>query len=100
MAAMRSTEPEILERDLDAVAKFVFHQGGAQGDGYYSLIASASNAYFPHYNAGKRVMQDGQGADIRVAHHMEQSAFGLAFASDEHREGMGAFLEKRDPKFS
>ena len=48
----------------------------------------------------KRVMQDGQGADIRVAHHMEQSAFGLAFASDEHREGMGAFLEKRDPKFS
>jgi len=47
----------------------------------------------------KRVMQDGQDADIRVAHHMEQSAFGLAFASDEHREGMGAFLEKRDARF-
>lgn len=59
MEAMRSTEPEILERDLDAVAKFIFHRNGAQGDGYYSLIASATNAYFPHYNAGKRVMQDG-----------------------------------------
>ena len=29
----------------------------------------------------KRVIQDGQGADIRVAHQLEQSAFGLAFAS-------------------
>jgi enoyl-CoA hydratase len=49
--------------------------------------------------SAKRVMQDGQDADVRVAHHMEQTAFGLAFASDEHREGMGAFLEKRDPSF-
>jgi enoyl-CoA hydratase len=47
----------------------------------------------------KRIMQEGQSADVRVAHHLEQSGFGLAFASDEHREGMGAFLEKRDPKF-
>jgi enoyl-CoA hydratase len=47
----------------------------------------------------KRVMQDGQDADVRVAHHMEQSAFGLAFSSDEHREGMGAFLEKREPEY-
>lgn len=59
MEAMRSTEPEIHERDLDAVAKYVFFLNGAQGQGYYSLIASASNAYFPHYNAGKRLMQDG-----------------------------------------
>ena len=47
----------------------------------------------------KQVIQQGQDADIRTAHALEQNAFGLAFASDEHREGMGAFLEKRDPKF-
>jgi Xaa-Pro aminopeptidase len=59
MEAMRSTEPGIQESELDAVAKFVYFRNGAQGDAYYSLIASAGNAYFPHYNAGKRVMRDG-----------------------------------------
>ncbi len=47
----------------------------------------------------KRVIQQGQDADVRTAHALEQSAFGLVFASGEHREGMGAFLEKRDPEF-
>lgn len=47
----------------------------------------------------KRVIQQGQDADLRTAHTLEQTAFGLVFASDEHREGMRAFLEKRDPKF-
>jgi Xaa-Pro aminopeptidase len=59
MEAMRSTEPGIKEYQLDAVAKYVYHRDGAQGDAYYSLIASASNAYYPHYNAGKRTMEDG-----------------------------------------
>ncbi len=47
----------------------------------------------------KRVLQEGQGADVRVAHALEQQAFGGLFAGDEAREGMAAFLEKRDPKF-
>jgi Xaa-Pro aminopeptidase len=59
MEAMRSTVPGIPESDLDAVAKFVFYRNGAQGDAYYSLIASGPNATFPHYNAGRRIMQDG-----------------------------------------
>jgi Xaa-Pro aminopeptidase len=57
--AMRSTVPGIQESELDAVAKFVYYRNGAQGDAYYSLIASAENAWYPHYNAGKRVMRDG-----------------------------------------
>ncbi len=48
----------------------------------------------------KRVLQQGQDADVRLAHALEQNAFGLVFASDDRREGMDAFLEKRDPKFS
>jgi Xaa-Pro aminopeptidase len=60
MEAMRSTEPGIQESELDAVAKYVYYRNGAQGDAYFSLIASAGNAWFPHYNAGKRVMRDGE----------------------------------------
>ena len=47
----------------------------------------------------KRVIQEGQGADLRVAHALEQEAFGLVSASQDRAEGMDAFLEKRDPKF-
>lgn len=59
MEAMRSTVPGISEYELDAVAKYVYHRNGAQGDAYYSLIASGPNAIYPHYNSGKRVMRDG-----------------------------------------
>jgi enoyl-CoA hydratase len=48
----------------------------------------------------KRVLQEGQGADPRVAHVLEQNAFGLVFASEDRAEGMDAFLGKRDPEFS
>ena len=58
--AMRSTAPGIWEHELDAVAKFVYYRNGAQGEAYYSLIASAGNAWYPHYNAGKRQMKDGE----------------------------------------
>jgi enoyl-CoA hydratase len=49
--------------------------------------------------AAKRVIQEGQGADLRVAHALEQEAFGLVSAREDRAEGMDAFLEKRDPKF-
>jgi Xaa-Pro aminopeptidase len=60
MEAMRSTVPNIYEYELDAVAKYIFYRDGAQGDAYFSLIASAQNAYWPHYNAGQRKMLDGE----------------------------------------
>lgn len=60
MESMRSTVPGITEYELDAVAKYVYYRNGAQGDAYYSLIASGPNAIFPHYNSGKRVMRDGE----------------------------------------
>jgi Xaa-Pro aminopeptidase len=59
MEAMRSTEPGTYEHELDAMAKYVYYRNGAQGEAYYSLIASGRNAWYPHYNAGKRQMQDG-----------------------------------------
>lgn len=57
--AMRSTEPGVKESQLDAVAKYIYYRDGAQGDAYYSLVASSTNAYYPHYNAGRRTMKDG-----------------------------------------
>jgi enoyl-CoA hydratase len=47
----------------------------------------------------KRVIQAGQDADMKVAHAIEQSAFGSISSSSDRREGMDAFLEKRDPSF-
>ncbi|MEN8181491.1 MAG: enoyl-CoA hydratase-related protein [Myxococcota bacterium] len=49
--------------------------------------------------AAKRVIQEGQGADVRVAHALEQAAFGGVFASEDAREGLDAFLVKRGAKF-
>ncbi len=47
----------------------------------------------------KRVLLEGQDADVRTAHALEQQAFGVVFASSDRAEGMDAFLEKREPKF-
>ena len=47
----------------------------------------------------KRVMVQGQDADVRTAHALEQAAFGVIFAGAERAEGMDAFLEKREPSF-
>jgi enoyl-CoA hydratase len=49
--------------------------------------------------AAKRVLQQSQDADARVAHALEQEAFAAAFASEDRAEGMAAFLEKRAPVF-
>jgi Xaa-Pro aminopeptidase len=57
--SMRSTQPGGVEFELDAVAKYVYYRNGAQGEAYYSLIASGPNAMVGHYNAGKRTMKDG-----------------------------------------
>ncbi len=47
----------------------------------------------------KQVMQEGQDADVRTAHALEQRAFGLVFATQDRVEGTAAFVEKRDAKF-
>ncbi len=47
----------------------------------------------------KRVILQGQDADARTAHALEQAAFGVISAGAERAEGMDAFLEKREPSF-
>jgi len=60
LEAMRSTEPGTYEHELDGVSRFVYYRHGAQGEAYYSLVASGENAWYPHYASGKRMMKDGE----------------------------------------
>jgi enoyl-CoA hydratase len=61
-----------------------------------SKIASKGPLAVAH---AKQVMQEGQDADVRTAHALEQKAFGLVFATEDRIEGMDAFLEKREAAF-
>lgn len=60
MEAMRSVEPGVVEREIDALARFIYLRHGAQGDAYYSLVASGPNAWYPHYHKGTRTMRAGE----------------------------------------
>jgi Xaa-Pro aminopeptidase len=58
--AMRSTEPGLMEYEIDGLARFIYYRNGAQGEAYYSLVASGPNAWWAHYHAGQRRMRDGE----------------------------------------
>ncbi len=60
LEAMQSVQPGVVEREVDALARFIYLRHGAQGDAYYSLVASGPNAPYPHYHAGTRTMMDGE----------------------------------------
>lgn len=47
----------------------------------------------------KRVVEWGADADLRTANQLEQQAFGLCFGTDDQKEAMKAFVEKRKPAF-
>lgn len=47
----------------------------------------------------KEVIDAGVDMDLRNACLMERDAFALCFTTDDQKEGMGAFLEKRQPRF-
>ncbi len=57
--AMRSTEPDVYEYQLDAAAKYVFYLNGARGDGYASIIGGGTNAYYGHYFHKTDKLKDG-----------------------------------------
>jgi enoyl-CoA hydratase len=48
----------------------------------------------------KRLLADGQDADLRTANRLEQHSFGLVFSSEDAQEGIAAFLEKRQANFA
>jgi enoyl-CoA hydratase len=47
----------------------------------------------------KRAIQFGIDGDLRSANELERQAFAMLFGTEDQREGMKAFLEKRAPAF-
>ncbi len=60
MEAMRSTEPGLHEYQLDAAAYYIYRINGAQGEGYRSITATGTNAYFGHYYRNDAELKDGE----------------------------------------
>jgi Xaa-Pro aminopeptidase len=57
--AIRSARPGQKENDLEAIADYVFKQGGAQGFAYFALAAAGKNAHYPHYHGGEAQLKAG-----------------------------------------
>lgn len=57
--AIRSARPGQRENDLEAIADYVFKQGGAQGFAYFALAAAGRNAHYPHYHGGQAELKSG-----------------------------------------
>ena len=60
MEAMRSTEPGLREYQLDAAARYIYAINGAQGQGYRSITATGTNAYYGHYYRNDAELKDGE----------------------------------------
>lgn len=73
--------PEALREGVDAIAKKIASKGP---------LAIA---------ALKRVIIEASACDPRTANALEQETFGVLFGSDDQKEGMRAFLEKRPATF-
>jgi enoyl-CoA hydratase len=50
-------------------------------------------------NVAKRVIEQGADLSLLAANALEAQAFGLVFGTEDQKEGMKAFLEKRPPAF-
>ena len=48
----------------------------------------------------KRAINGGADGDLRAGNELEQQAFALLFGTEDQKEGMKAFIEKRSPGFS
>jgi Xaa-Pro aminopeptidase len=59
LEGMKAARPGQKEREVAAVADYVFRKNGSQGVAYFALVAAGKNAHYPHYHGGESVLQDG-----------------------------------------
>ena len=59
LAAMRRTQPGVMEYQLDAEMRFVYLDGGARDVSYRAIVAGGDNAWYGHYGANDAVLADG-----------------------------------------
>jgi Xaa-Pro aminopeptidase len=58
--AIRSTEPELLEDQLAAVADYIFRVNGASGGGYRPIVACGDNIWNMHYYRNNCRLEPGE----------------------------------------
>ena len=59
MEGIRNAHPGLREHEIAAMADYVFARGGAQGIAYFPLVASGTNAFWPHYHGGGGELKPG-----------------------------------------
>ena len=59
LEAMKSAKPGMYEYELEAVADYIFKRHNAQGIAYFALVATGTNAAWPHYHAAQAMLKDG-----------------------------------------
>jgi len=59
MEAMRSTEPGVIEYQLEAAARFIFKANGAKGLSYSAIVGGGENAWYGHYSENADPLVDG-----------------------------------------
>ncbi|MBT3295766.1 MAG: M24 family metallopeptidase [Verrucomicrobia bacterium] len=57
--AMRMTKPGLVERQLAAVASYIYYTHGATGEAYSQIIAAGNNMQFGHYWRNDAILADG-----------------------------------------
>ncbi|WP_246561217.1 enoyl-CoA hydratase/isomerase family protein [Geobacter grbiciae] len=65
-----------------------------------SLVKNICNRGLLSLRVAKEVIDAGAGIDLATACLMERDAFALCFSTDDQKEGMRAFMEKREPRFT
>jgi Xaa-Pro aminopeptidase len=60
MEGMRSAEPGMYEYEIEAVADYIFKRHNAQGPAYFGLVATGTNAAWPHYHAAQSQLKSGE----------------------------------------
>jgi len=58
--AMRLTKVGLVERQLSALASYIYLTHGAVGEAYPQIIASGNNMQFGHYHRGDASLKDGE----------------------------------------
>ncbi|MDX1683510.1 MAG: aminopeptidase P N-terminal domain-containing protein, partial [Phycisphaeraceae bacterium] len=57
--AMRMTQPGMVERQLSAIASYIYLSHGASGEGYPQIVAAGHNMQFGHYHRNDAELADG-----------------------------------------
>lgn len=58
--SMRMTKPGLVERQLAAVASYIYYTHGASGESYPQIVATGNNMQFGHYSRHDAVLADGE----------------------------------------